>query len=318
MPRSKQEIIPVEVLFVRHGYSCGNLQGEAVNLKMESGVLKDPSLTTTGAREAATGYQHSEHLQAFDMVFASHMLRAVQTALHLSGSTADVHVAPFINEKGSSSHNDVHGNLADMLPLKDVNRVKLPATCVTPPGRCLANTTLSVGSTQRLPCGHPQPDLARFLEYLGGKVGCMIKTPRRVLVVSHANTMRKFFPGRKDAGPLQNLATIQVYMGLNPKSKTLTMTKIPRQVFDGIKRSDREKIDVGMCSCSQTGKRVFKNKMVMVRKTEDEIQEARKQKRAVKARMTLSTLAGPPGLRKRKTGPRQGLSAFLPPQRMTK
>jgi broad specificity phosphatase PhoE len=99
----------IELLLVRHGYSCANIVRDTIgstdlshgillpsSTYAPDSVLSDHGIQQVHALRQSTVY--TDNLQPVHVVFASELIRAIETAAILFGNDKTIHVMPCINE----------------------------------------------------------------------------------------------------------------------------------------------------------------------------------------------------------------------------
>jgi len=104
---SELENVNVRVIFIRHGFSCGNVL-EASHKTAAS--YPDPELTSLGVDlSKANGEKLKEELAkrniVVDFIGSSSLIRAIETAYYLFGDEKNIYPLPFVAEKYNTLDN---------------------------------------------------------------------------------------------------------------------------------------------------------------------------------------------------------------------
>lgn len=231
----------------RHAASCGNVAGRADDdaIADQRGTLLDVPLTDTGMKDAR-GVGERTSSEAYDIVLASELTRAIQTAVQILRGSRNprnprhVTVAPYVKETGSSKHNE---------PVK-CTRMRLGAA------ESDGIEIRELDDRDNHHYGH-EPDFAKFykwlFEWLPRQPECQGKKEVRLLLVSHGNLIRDNFA---DCAPVHNLDGVNVVLKPD-REKTYVRETTHQCRRDGVKISDKETVEVSQCSATGSGGKLF-------------------------------------------------------------
>lgn len=176
--------LPIDLVFVRHGESEGNLHdrlpvGSAAREKLGDRFTGDFRLTDLGRNQAArAGKIVQEHLGSFHKMYCSEYTRAVETSAHMNLPESMFQTDELIREidvgKGRSSSCQAHG-----AGFKDLGSGAWWSFRSPTGGETFADLSLR---------------LRAFLQHL-----CDTAAGLKVLVVCHAHTIRAFAALLEDA-----------------------------------------------------------------------------------------------------------------------
>jgi broad specificity phosphatase PhoE len=181
----------LEVVFIRHGFSCANALGEfgypVLSLAQRS-LYRDPPLTDLAVRMIAN-LRYPAHLPV-DHVFSSTMLRAQQTALHLFNTeNTPIHLVGGIKEIDKVSERE---NLISEYP--DEQARELGHALNSRVDRTLVTRRSSKGILEWKPEAETT-DVNYFMkflhEYASGETD--LKPGSRIAVVTHSNLLKQLF-----------------------------------------------------------------------------------------------------------------------------
>jgi hypothetical protein len=203
------------------------------------------------------------------------MRRAFETGMALAGSTEygtwdgggaqPIHIAPFLAESGRHGDNMVESRDLSTLSGEDRRRIRVQTACKAGRGKVGGSTGAwhhADATSLRMPCGDQQPDISRFIEWLGAD---LLRLRRRIgqykpvhlRAVSHANTLRQF---AKEQGVrtifIGNLASLRCVFTQRADG-TLDMVEKPKWTSFGVARKSLGDMDVARCATTASGAKVF-------------------------------------------------------------
>ena len=207
-------MIPVNIYYVRHAYSCSNIMKYQLDKKYGHHMIPDPLITQIGL-ENSQRLAGTLNLPHIDMLICSTLMRTMETAHHMFPRINPIYVYPYIAEIGRSPSNTPLTSLTDPQGIdhfKDFIRFLkyekkyqdryLPAELKEKLNRQQAEGRFIA----------TRSDIDKFVQLLGKTMHLYIPHMREkkeinIVVVTHGGVIRRFLkPGKRgeEMGKVRN------------------------------------------------------------------------------------------------------------------
>lgn len=192
------EQVKVNLIFIRHGFSCANKIKKFSKLPFRHSFYQDPELTTIGIkRSIENGHKLKKKLKGdIHLLASSSMIRSIETAYYMFNSGTEhkksIYVLPYVCEKGIMPDNFPLPIDRQSKELSFQNNLKINPKCTS---QCIVDYRYVANNF----IGRHTSSYRKFIEWMGLNLPSLMKQANRegkdtlnIVVVTHSHFLNKY------------------------------------------------------------------------------------------------------------------------------
>lgn len=188
----KLQDLKVQLIFIRHGYSCANIVKDSGYKREVFTSYPDPELSLIGLNlSKENGKKLKQELRKrdvkIDFIASSSLIRAIETAYYIFGKKQPIYTVPYVAEKGNTPDN----NALDVKEQREIISEKNKLLCNTD-ADCPIKFVFSEKSE-----GRSDSNYVNFVSWLGSNLDTILVENKqwapinggvfKIAIVTHSN-----------------------------------------------------------------------------------------------------------------------------------